>query len=89
MLVALLFAALIAGGRIGKAFAATDPGVVVAPGTLVGAATEPTVISSSPSNRETNVPTSTITSDNIETGTAVTANFSHLMDPETVSRPRG
>jgi hypothetical protein len=61
------------------------PGVTVAPGTLVGAATEPTVISSSPSHMATNVPTSTNTSDNVVTGTEVTATFSQLMDPETVN----
>jgi hypothetical protein len=90
MFMALLFAALLAGGGIGRVFAATDsaaidPGVTVAPGTLVGAATEPTVISSSPSDRATNVPTSTNASDNVVTGTAVTATFSQLMDPETVN----
>jgi hypothetical protein len=84
MFMALLFAALLAGGGIGRVFAAVGPGVTVAPGTLVGAATEPTVISSSPSNRATNVPTSTNTSDNVVTGTAVTATFSQPMDPETV-----
>src|SRR5450631_4761404 len=89
MFMAFLFAALLAGGGIGRAVAAVDPavvapGVTVAPGTLVGAATEPTVISSSPSNRATNVPTSTNTSDNVVTGTAVTATFSQPMDPETV-----
>jgi len=41
---------LLAGGGIGRAFAAVDPavvapGVIVAPGTVVGAAAEPTVIS--------------------------------------------
>ena len=85
MFMALLFAALLAGGGIGRVFAAIDPGVTVAPGTLVGAATEPTVISSSPSNRATNVATSTNTSDNVVTGTEVTATFSQLMDPETVN----
>jgi hypothetical protein len=85
MFMALLFAALLAGGGIGRVFAAIDPGVTVAPGTLVGAATEPTVISSSPSNRATNVPTSTNTTDNVVTGTEVTATFSQLMDPETVN----
>jgi hypothetical protein len=85
MFMALLFAALLAGGGIGRVFAAIDPGVTVAPGTLVGAATEPTVISSSPSNRATNVPTSTNTSDNVVTGTEVTSTFSQLMDPETVN----
>jgi hypothetical protein len=41
--IALLFAALLTGGGIGRAFAAVDPavvalGVTAAPGTLVGAA---------------------------------------------------
>jgi hypothetical protein len=85
MFMALLFAALLAGGGIGRVFAAVAPGVTVAPGTLVGAATEPTVISSSPSNRATNVPTSTNTSDNVVTGTEVTATFSQLMEPESVN----
>src|ERR1700733_5158305 len=79
MLMVLLFVALLAGGGIRSVFA------TVAPGTLVGAATEPTVVSSSPSNRATNVPTSTNTSDNVVTGTAVTATFSQPMDPETVN----
>jgi hypothetical protein len=82
---ALLFAAILAAGGIGRALAAVTPGVTVAPGTLVGAATEPTVVSSSPSNKATNVPTSTNTSDNFVTGTAVTATFSQPMDPETVN----
>src|ERR1700693_6045374 len=77
---ALLLAVLLAGSGIGRVFAAVDPGVTVAPGTLVDAATEPTVISSSPSNRAPNVPTSTNTSDNVVTGTAVTATFSQLAD---------
>jgi len=76
---ALLFAALLAVGGIGRVFAA------VAPGTPVGAATEPAVVSSSPSNNATNVPTSINTSDNVVTGTAVTATFSQPMDPETVN----
>src|SRR5579864_7096867 len=82
MFMTLLVAALLAGGGIGRVFAAVDPGVTVAPGT-----TEPTVISSSPSTRATNVPTSTNTSDNVVTGTAVTATFSQPMDPETVNSP--
>jgi hypothetical protein len=85
MFMALLLAALLAGGGIGRVFAAVDPGVTVAPGTLVGAATEPTVISSSPSNRATTVPTSTNTSNNVVTGTAATATFSQPMDPATVN----
>ena len=85
MCMVLLFAALLAGGGIGRAFAAVAPGVTVAPGSLVGAATEPTVISSSPSNRATTVPTSTNTSNNVVTGAAVTATFSQPMDPATVN----
>jgi hypothetical protein len=85
MLMALLLAALLAVGGIGMAFDSVDPSVTVAPGTLVGAATEPTVVSSSPSNRATNVPTSTNTSDNVVTGTAVAATFSQPMDPTTVN----
>ena len=81
---ALVFAALLAGGGIGRVFADVAPGATVAPGTLVGAATEPTVISSSPGNRATNVPISTNTSDNVVTGAVVTATFSQPMDPETV-----
>jgi Ice-binding-like/Bacterial Ig-like domain len=79
-----LFATLLAGGGIGWVFAAA-PGVALAPGTLVGAATEPTVISSSPGNRATNIPISTNSSDNVVTGAAVTATFSQPMDPKTVS----
>ena len=85
MFIALLFTALLAGGEIGRAFAAIRPGVPVAPGTLVSAATEPTVASSSPTNQAMNVPTSTNTSDNVVIGTAVTATFSQPMDPETVN----
>jgi len=78
---AILFASLLAGGGIGRVFAA------VAPGNLIGAAADPTVTSSSPSNMATNVPTSTNTSDNVVTGTAVTATFSQPMDPETINSP--
>jgi hypothetical protein len=85
MFMALLFVALIAGGGIGRVVAAVDPGSTVAPGTLIGAATEPIVISSSPGNRATNVPTSTNTSGNLVTGTAATATFSQPMDPETIN----
>jgi Ice-binding-like/Bacterial Ig-like domain len=80
MFMALLFAALLVGGGIGRVFAAVDPGVTVSPGT-----TEPTVVSANPSNGAKNVPTSTNTSDNVVTGTAVTATFSQPMDPETVN----
>ena len=85
MFTALLFAALLAGGGIGKALAAVDPGVTLAPGALAGAATEPTVVSSSPSDRATAVPTSSNTSENVVTGTALTATFSQPMDPATIN----
>jgi hypothetical protein len=58
---------------------------VVAPGTFAGAATEPTVISSSPTNRDTAVPTSANTRDNVVTGAAASATFSQPMDPATVN----
>jgi hypothetical protein len=85
MFMALLFASLLAGCGIGRVFAAVAPGITVAPSTLVGAATEPTVISSSPSNWARNVPTSTNDSDNVVSGTAVTATFSQPMDLATVN----
>lgn len=85
MFVALLLAALLAGGGIERVFAVVAPGVTVAPGTFVGAVTEPTVISASPSNRSTNVATSTNSSDNVIGGTTVTATFTQPMDPETVN----
>jgi Ice-binding-like/Bacterial Ig-like domain len=85
MFIALVFAALLAGGGIGRVIAAVAPGVTVAPGTLVGAETEPTVISSSPGDRAANVPISTNSGDNVVTGAAVTAIFSQPMDPATVS----
>lgn len=70
---ALLFACVLAAG------------ITAAPGVPAGAATEPTVISSSPSNWATNIPTSTNSSDNVVTGTVVTATFSQPMDPATVN----
>jgi hypothetical protein len=85
MFMALLFAALLAGGGIGRAFATADPDVAFASGTLVSAATEPTVISTSPSNGASTVPTSTNNSNNVVTGTEVTATFSQPMDPATVN----
>ncbi len=54
-------------------------------GTPVASAAVPTVISSSPSNGATNVPTSTNSSKNIVTGTVVTAIFSQPMDPATIN----
>jgi len=85
MLIRLVVAALLSSVGLGTVFAAVGPGVIVAPVTHVDVATEPTVISASPSNRATNVPTSTNSSDNVVSGTSVTAIFSQSMDPETVS----
>jgi hypothetical protein len=89
MLMTLLFAALLAGGGIGRVFADVDRGVTVAPGTLAGAAAEPTVISSSPSDMAMSVPTSANTSGNVVIGTGATATFSQPMDPETINSPSG
>jgi hypothetical protein len=85
MLMLFLSACLLAGGGMKRVFAAVDPGGSVAPGTVAGGATEPTVISSSPSNWATNVPTSVDTRDNVVTGMGVTATFSQPMDPATVN----
>lgn len=87
MFMAFLFACLLAGGGIERAFAAVDPGVAVAPGAGAGAATEPTVISSSPSNWATKVATSTNSSENVVTGTVVTAAFSEPMDEAMLTSP--
>jgi hypothetical protein len=75
MFMALLFAALLATAGIGMVFAAGTP----------SAAAEPTVISSSPSNWATSVPTSINDSDNVLSGTTVTATFSQPMDPATLN----
>jgi hypothetical protein len=83
--VLFLSACLLASGGMKRVFAAVAPGVSVAPGTVAGAAAEPTVISSSPSNWATDVPTSINTRDNVVTGTGITATFSQPMDPATVN----
>ncbi len=57
---------------------------LLASATLV-AGSSPTVASTSPSNDATNVPTSANSSNNIVTGTAVTATFSQPMDPATIT----
>jgi hypothetical protein len=49
------------------------------------AASGPIVLSTSPSNGSANVATRTNSSDNIVTGTAVTASFSQPMDPASIS----
>jgi hypothetical protein len=81
MIMALLLASLIAGGGIAKIFAA------VAPGTPATAVSEPTVISASPGNWATNIPTSTNNGENIITGAVVTATFSQPMDAATLNSP--
>ena len=92
----LLLAAFVAGcggggggGESSSPVITAAPGVTVAPGAAGiagGTATDPTVISSSPMNGATNVPTR----HNATTGTLVTAIFSQPMDPATInSSPAG
>lgn len=77
--VVLLSSAFIAGGGIESALASGDSGA------LVEAVAGPAVISSSPGNGATDIPTSSNTRGNIVTGTQVTASFSQRMDAETVN----
>jgi len=58
------------------------PGVAGTPG---AAATNPTVIASSPTNGDTNVPTSTNNTGNVQTVKLVTATFNEAMDPATIT----
>jgi hypothetical protein len=74
----LLLASMLAGGGIGSASPAAKPRDRVS-------VTEPSVISSSPSNWSTNVPTSINNGENVIIGTPVTAIFSEPMDPTTVN----
>lgn len=80
-LTALLLTAFVAGcggGAEGSANTSLLAGTTVVAGA-------PTVVSSSPSDNATNVPTSTNSSNNIVTGTAVSASFSQPMDPATIN----
>lgn len=92
--VALLLAAVVAGcgggggGGVGSGGAGSGAAVLPgAAGTTGAAATDPTVRSASPSDGATNVPTSTSGSGAapIVTGTLVTATFSEVMNPLTVT----
>jgi hypothetical protein len=63
-------------------------GATVLPGAVgsAGAATSnPTVLSASPSNNATNVPTITVSTGNVTSGTLVTATFSQAMKPLTIT----
>jgi hypothetical protein len=91
---ALLLAAFVAGCGGDDGVATPPPDVVsstVLPGvagTTGANATNPTVISASPGNLATNVPTSTNSwngIDNVVTGTLVTATFNAAMDPATIT----
>ena len=63
------------------------PGLTDAPG---DSSKDPSVASANPANRAVNVPTSTNSSDNIVTGTVVSATFNTPMDPGTLnSSPAG
>ena len=57
-------------------------------GTPGSATSDPTVSSASPSDGATDVATSTNSSNNIVTGTTVTATFSQPMDPATINSPQ-
>ncbi|MDP2761925.1 MAG: ice-binding family protein [Sideroxyarcus sp.] len=58
------------------------PGVAGTPGASL---TNPTVIASSPSDGDTNVPTSTNNTGNVQTVKLVTATFNEAMDPTTIT----
>jgi hypothetical protein len=76
--IALLLAGCNSGGGGVSGTGAGLAGAIVVAGS-------PTVASTSPGNNATNVATSTNTSNNIVTGTAVTATFSQAMDPSTIN----
>jgi hypothetical protein len=84
MFVTFVVAAVLTAG-VGRGFGAVGSGVAIAPGTLGGAAAEPSVISSSPTNLANDIPTRTNTRNNLVIATAVTATFSQPMDRETVN----
>lgn len=94
-LAALLLAAFVAGcggggGGGGAAPPATPANVIPGvAGTAGAAATNPTVISSNPSNNAVNVPTSNSGSGAapVVTGTLVTATFNAAMNPATIVSP--
>jgi hypothetical protein len=81
---ALLMVALLAGCG-GGSMPFVPNGATIAPGTQGTPAGSPTVVSSSPSNGATNVPTSTNNSNNVVTGKTVTATFSQAMNPATIN----
>jgi hypothetical protein len=100
--VASLVAGLMAGcggdgGGSGSAGAnpngSVPPGAIAVPGaagTPGASATDPTVGSSNPANSATNVPTSTNGSNNVVTGTQLSATFTQPMNPATLnSSPAG
>jgi hypothetical protein len=79
-----VIASLLAGCGGGGGGESGTSATLLASATLV-AGSSPTVASTSPSNDATNVPTSANSSNNIVTGTAVTATFSQPMDPATIT----
>ena len=86
-LMALMVATFVAGcgggGGDGLASAGANK-------SMLAGSTSPMVIYTSPSDGATNVPTSTNSSNNIVTGTAVSATFSQPMNPATIiSSPAG
>ena len=85
----LVIASLLAGcGGGGSGESGTSSTLLATTTVVAGAA--PTVASTSPSDNATNVPTSANSSNNIVTGTALSATFSQPMDPATIaSSPAG
>jgi hypothetical protein len=95
----LILAALVTGcgGGADGGSPTADPGTSSSPtptlmasttvvqGAVGTASAAPTVSSASPSNNATNVPTSTMNSNGVVSGTAVTASFSQPMNPATLN----
>jgi len=90
--IALLVAALLTGCGSGDDHGSTasnpsllvNTTVVASLGTLGATVTDPIVIYESPGNNATNVPTGTHGSNNLVTGTVVSASFSQPMNPATI-----
>lgn len=89
--IALLLAVVVAGcgGSSGSAAVAAPAAPATSTTVLPGAGTSPTVLSTSPTNGDISVPTSSnstiAAANNTVTGKLVTATFSAVMDPTTIT----
>ena len=84
----LVMASILVGCGGGGDGGATSDGTsarFMASTTVVVGVADPTVVTASPANGATNVSTSTNSSNNIVTGTAVSATFTQPMNPATIS----